>query len=163
MYLLDSNTFIEAKNKHYNMMFCPAYWDWIDSRHAAGVVNSISMVYDELIDYGDELSEWARARKSLFLAVEDEQTQMAYIEVVQYVNDLPNAREIEKAKFLSKADPWLIAKAITRGSVLVTHESLAPDNTTKVKIPNVCANFGVEYLNTYSLLTALQASFVLGP
>lgn len=30
MYLLDANTYIQAKNLHYQMSFCPAYWDWLD-------------------------------------------------------------------------------------------------------------------------------------
>jgi hypothetical protein len=29
-YLLDTNVFIEAKNRHYGFDFCPAYWDWLD-------------------------------------------------------------------------------------------------------------------------------------
>jgi hypothetical protein len=29
-YLLDTNVFIEAKNRHYGFDFCPAFWDWID-------------------------------------------------------------------------------------------------------------------------------------
>jgi hypothetical protein len=163
MYLLDSNTFIEAKNKHYNMSFCPAYWDWMDNKHAAGMVSSISLVYDELVDFGDALSEWARARKDFFISVEDEETQTAFMAVARFVQQLPNAKDTEKTKFLSKADPWLIAKAMTRRSVLVTHESLAPENTTKVKIPNVCAHFGVEYMDTYELLQRLEASFVFAP
>ena len=29
MYLLDANSYIQAKNLHYQMSFCPAYWDWL--------------------------------------------------------------------------------------------------------------------------------------
>jgi hypothetical protein len=28
-YLLDANVFIQAKNLHYGMDFCPAFWDWL--------------------------------------------------------------------------------------------------------------------------------------
>jgi len=34
-YLLDTNVFIEAKNRYYGFGFCPAFWDWIDGAHAA--------------------------------------------------------------------------------------------------------------------------------
>ena len=27
-YLLDANVFIQAKNLHYGLDFCPAFWDW---------------------------------------------------------------------------------------------------------------------------------------
>jgi len=28
-YLLDSNVFIEAKNKYYRFSLCPGFWDWL--------------------------------------------------------------------------------------------------------------------------------------
>ena len=28
-YLLDANIFIQAKNLHYGMDFCPAFWDFL--------------------------------------------------------------------------------------------------------------------------------------
>lgn len=32
-YLLDANVFIQAKNLHYGLDFCPAFWQWlIDSQ-----------------------------------------------------------------------------------------------------------------------------------
>ena len=29
IYLLDSNTLIEAKNRYYGMTICPGYWSWV--------------------------------------------------------------------------------------------------------------------------------------
>ena len=40
-YLLDSNTFIVAKNTYYSMDFCPGYWEWIIRENGAGNVFSI--------------------------------------------------------------------------------------------------------------------------
>ena len=28
-YLLDANVFIQAKNIHYGLDFCPAFWGWL--------------------------------------------------------------------------------------------------------------------------------------
>lgn len=28
-YLLDANVFMSAKNLHYGLDFCPAFWDWL--------------------------------------------------------------------------------------------------------------------------------------
>ena len=36
-YLLDANVFISAKNLHYGLDFCPAFWDWIIANNASGV------------------------------------------------------------------------------------------------------------------------------
>jgi hypothetical protein len=30
-YLLDADVFIRAKNLHYGLDFCPAFWDWLMS------------------------------------------------------------------------------------------------------------------------------------
>ena len=35
-YLLDSNVFIPAKNLHYGLDFCPAFWDWLIARVEPG-------------------------------------------------------------------------------------------------------------------------------
>lgn len=35
-YLLDANTFIQAKNLQYGFDFCPAYWDWLAQNNTAG-------------------------------------------------------------------------------------------------------------------------------
>ncbi len=37
-----------AKNLHYGLDFCPAFWDWLIARNAAGTVFSIEKVGDEL-------------------------------------------------------------------------------------------------------------------
>lgn len=86
---------------------------------------------------------------------------MAYVDIAQFVADLAIAKETEKARFLSGADPWLIAKAVVTGSTIVTHELAVPANSTKVKIPNICNKFGVSFIDTYDLLETLKASFVL--
>lgn len=64
--------------------------------------------------------------------------------------------------FLAKADPWIIAKANAIGASVVTHETAAPANTRKVKVPNICQQFEVPFLNTFRFLRELEARFVLG-
>ncbi len=40
-------------------------------------------------------------------------------------------------------------------------EKLVPPNSKKVKIPNICRAFEVEWLDTYQLLSELGARFTL--
>jgi hypothetical protein len=47
-YLLDANVFIQAKNLHYGLDFCPAFWDWLIDNGAGGRVFSIDKVADEI-------------------------------------------------------------------------------------------------------------------
>lgn len=161
-HLLDSNTLIEAKNRYYNMNFCPAYWQWIRIQNQLLEVASISFVADELKRGNDELAQWAKDNANLFLDVSDDSTQAAFIEIAQAVSEqAPAMKDGAFDEFMSGADPWLIAKAMTSGAVVVTHESYNPEARRKFLIPNICELFGVQWMNTFELLQKLDAKFVL--
>lgn len=162
MYLLDANSYIQAKNLHYQMSFCPAYWDWLDQQYEASALASIRTVYDELSEGDDELSEWVKERKAQFLPVSGDEIQEQFAEVAQHVVDLEGKKPEFVAEFLSKADPWLIAAAASLdGGTVVTHETPVPADSTKVKIPNICSAFEVPCITTFELLNRLEARFVL--
>jgi hypothetical protein len=59
---------LNAKRDYYGFEFCPGFWDWLDIAWADGRVASVGAVYDELVDYGDQLSDWARDHRSFFLS-----------------------------------------------------------------------------------------------
>ena len=163
MYLLDANVLIQAKNLHYSMDFCPAFWDFIDRKAPSSTIASISFVYDELVAGSDELAVWVKERKDdiSFLDLSDRETQLKYIEIVNYVNS-NGFGQAHIDRFLDGADPWLIAKASVMGATLVTHEVLAVGTgIKKVKIPNICKAFGVEYINPFEMISNLGANFVL--
>lgn len=160
-YLLDSSTYLEAKIRYYQMDFCPAYWEWLDHQFNSGNLGSISMVYDELKGFDDGLSDWVKKRKHQFFDVYDDKTQEQYSEIVNYIMTLKNMNQGDVQKFLAKADPWLIAKAKVLNAVVVTQEVAVEQNSKKVKIPNICLKFGVEYINTFQLLQQLNACFVM--
>src|SRR6516162_5390261 len=61
-YLLDSNVFIEAKNKYYQFSLCPGFWDWLIRENANGKIFSHDSVLSELARFGDDLSQWAGSR-----------------------------------------------------------------------------------------------------
>lgn len=56
-YVLDSNVFIEAKNRYYAFDICPGFWDWLHAAHESGQVFSIEAVKQELTSRDDELTE----------------------------------------------------------------------------------------------------------
>lgn len=161
MYLLDANTYIQAKNFYYHMDFCPAYWDWLDQQYEVGIIGSIKSVYDELANNGDELSLWVESRANHFQPVSDQDTQQNMAIVSQYVANLRNKTPENISSFLGGADPWLIAKAIGTRFTIVTHELLVPENSKKIKIPNICQHFNIRYISTYDLLKNLNARFIL--
>lgn len=159
-YLLDANTYIQAKNQYYGIDICPAYWDWLDLQFEQGMIASVDMIGRELKDGDDELAEWAKARPDHFIKNDDAETQKVFAQVVQSVmagDYNPGNRD----NFLAKADPWVIAKAKSIGATVVTNEAFVDTNARKVKVPNICKQFDVPCLNTFQFLRELKAKFVL--
>jgi hypothetical protein len=92
LYLLDSNIFIQAKNLHYGMDFCPAFWDWLIDQNARGRVHSIEKVADELAAGSDELSTWAHSRCEPFFLSPDESMLEALPTITAWVKSQPQYR-----------------------------------------------------------------------
>lgn len=160
-YLLDTNVFISAKNLHYGFDFCPAFWDWLELANAAGKVQSIEAVYNELTAGGDDLSTWAKDHKSFF--VPTTQDELASIGAVnRWANNSPDYAAAAKDEFAAVADSFLIGHAVAGGHTVVTHEVIR-DTRRKIQIPNAAIANGVPYVNPFQMLRAEGARFVLGP
>lgn len=158
-YLFDANVFIEAKNRYYAFDICPGFWAWMD-HVAKSDAGSIVPICDELRKGSDDLAKWANARRTMpwFLKIDDSDTQKALQSIAAHVNGAQYKAEA-KAKFLSGADPWLIAKAQVIGAKVVTHELSSPNSLKRVPIPDVCKHFGVECVPPYDALRSMSASF----
>lgn len=159
-YLLDANVFIQAKNLQYGFDFCPAFWDWLDRAHGAGRVYSIRQVGDELTAGEDQLATWSEAKGDPFFLPTDAQVLKAAPEISNWVTQ----QGFEPAAvntFLQVADYWLIARALSGGHTVVTHE-VASSTIKRVKIPNVCVGLGITFVSPYQMLRTEKARFVLG-
>jgi len=162
IYLLDANTFIQAHRTYYHMQICPGYWDWLELQFSQGNIISIDYIQQELIDGNDELAGWAKDRSGLFTEISDNRTQECFGEVASHVMTLDHMRPGTREEFLDCADPWLVAKAKTLPDcTVVTHETFDPNIRKKIKLPNICHDFQVPYINTFELLNELKAVFVL--
>lgn len=158
-YCLDANTFIEAKNGPYGMDIVPAFWSWLDQQFDAGVLYSSMLVCDELTDGNDDLAEWAKLRKDSGIFVPpNDVVQVVFRQIADHVN--ANFPQPQAQAFLEGADPWVIAEAKVGNAIVVTHEILVPPNSSKVKIPNICQHFHVEYRKVYTMLRELNARFI---
>ena len=157
-YCLDSDVFIQAKNGPYGMDIVPSFWTLLDDRAQSGEICCSLLVHDELVAGNDELALWARQRRNtaIFLAP-TLQIQTTFSAIAQYVQQSYLAHQA--SSFLSGADPWVIAQAKELGQIVVTHENLVNSSSTKPKIPNVCREFGVAWVNTYQMLRDFGARF----
>lgn len=161
LYLLDANVFIQAKNLHYGLDFCPAFWEWLIAQNAAGKVASIEKIADELYSGEDELAQWAEDQgKDFFLPADD-----AVLPALNTVSAWASSQDYEPSAistFLQVADYWLIAHALAHGCVVVTHE-VPSDSTRKIKIPNACIGLKLQCVSPYEMLRRERARFILGP
>lgn len=160
-YLLDSNTFIQAKNTYYSMSICPGYWEWILMKQDNKELCSIDFVMKELIRGNDNLAQWAKDNGQLFIPSNDKKTQINFRNVADHARTIGEFEKTERDKFMKGADPWLIAKAITIGATIVTHEKLDVRNKKKISIPLICREFDVGCINTFDLLSRLKAKFIM--
>ncbi len=159
-YLLDANVFIQAKNLHYGLDFCPAFWDWLVEQNISGQVFSIDKVADEIEAGSDELTDWARNNGQGLFRATDTQVAAQFSRVSQWVAT-QHYEAAAISTFMQVADYYLIAHALAAAHVVVTHE--LPSNSPKrIKIPNVCSGLNVRFMTPYEMLRRERAKFVLG-
>lgn len=156
-YLMDANIFIEAKNSYYAFDLCPGFWDWL--RHCDDV-KSVSMVKTELLKGNDELTEWVKDRLNDDFFIEEEvEIQNNYRAVANYVFNLPDFKIAEKQHFLDGADGWLIAAAILRHDVIITHELNDKKCKHKILLPVIAEHFAVPCKKIFDVLRTLRVEF----
>jgi Domain of unknown function (DUF4411) len=159
-YLLDANVFIQAKNLHYGLDFCPAFWDWLVASNVARSIFSIEKVGDEVDAVADELSTWAEQRGPGFFLKPDP----AMLPALTSVSAWATGQRYDAAAvstFLQVADYYLVAHALAHGHTVVTHE-IASTSTKRIKIPDACIGLGVKCVTPFEMLRHERARFVLG-
>lgn len=159
-YLLDANVFIMAKNLHYGLDFCPAFWTWLVDQYQAQRVFSIERVEDEVQAVADELSLWAGHRGQEFFLRPDASAFPALAAVSAWVSE-QDYDPAAVSTFLQVADYYLVAQAQAGGYTVVTHEVPAASRR-KIRIPDVCLGLGIKFTTPFEMLRRERARFVLG-
>ena len=159
-YLLDADVFIRAKNLHYGMDFCPAFWDWLIDQHGGGNVFSVEKVGDEVQAGNDDLAQWAEARGQAFFLRPD----AAVFPALAQVSGWATGQRYEPAAvstFQQVADYYLVAQALAGGHTVISHE-IPSASTRRIKIPDACIGLGIKCMSPYEILRRERARFVLG-
>ena len=159
-YLLDANVFIQAKNLHYGLDFCPAFWEWLIESNRVGQVRSIERVGDEVEAGSDDLALWAAARGPDFFLKPDAAILPALTAVSTWATN-QNYDPAAVNTFFLIADYYLVAHALAHGDTVVTHE-IASNSTRKIKIPDACIGLGIRCITPFEMLRNERARFVLG-
>ncbi len=158
-YILDANVFISAKNLHYGIDFCPAFWEWLIHAGQRDVAFSIDKVADEIGAQHDELTEWA-ANDGVGLFRRSHGALSPHLARVSEWCMQQQFTPAAQTTFFQAADYYLLAHALAGGHVIVTHET-ASTSQHRIKIPNVCLGLGVQFTSPFQMLRRENALFVL--
>lgn len=159
MYLIDTNILITAKNLYYPFDFCSGFWDFTKNKLLSNDISIIHSVRDEISAHDDEIKGWV---SSFGINVLDDTTPDIQAKLSTIVGDIMNGRispsfsQQEKVRFMSGADPLLIATAWHLGYTIVTNEKAVPPNSSKIKIPNICNHYDVSCITPFEMLRMLK-------
>ena len=157
IYCIDANVLIQAWQKYYSPKFCPDYWHLLNDLGAAGRIFVPQLVYDEIVRTEDELSVWLKASNIPIRKISE---QVALCLKRIYAKDPKHQFLVDNTKQRSLADPWIIAHAINENACVVTkEEKVTALNSTKIKIPNVCDNMKVRWINDFQFIEEVNIRF----
>ncbi len=155
-YCLDANVLIQAWQKYYSPEICPDYWVVLNQLGLDEKIFICQEVFDEIVRTEDDLSTWLKASD-----IPVKKTSETVIGKLKEIYHTPvHLKLVDNTKNRSLADPWVIAHAMDNNSVVVTkEEKVTQSNSTKVKIPNVCDNMNVRWINDFEFVRELCFSF----
>ena len=161
--VLDSNAFIEPKNRFYAFDICPGYWEFVIDDFESCNAMSVTHVRNEILGGSDALSTWMKDeldKKYFFDCASDAKTVTEYQTVSSYVQAYYSKPNVVQ-DFLkpTSADPWLVAYSPAHGGTIVTQEAHKSRNK-KVSLSDVCDHFRLHHINVFEFLRAEKAKFI---
>lgn len=157
IYCLDANVLIQAWQKYYSPRFCPDYWKVFIELGSRKMIFIPEMVIDEILRTEDDLSTWLKSSKIPIRKIDEPVTQC----LKEIYSKDPNHKSlVDNTRLRSLADPWIIAHAINEKATFVTkEEKLIAINSNRIKIPNVCENMGVPWINDFDFIKEVDIRF----
>ena len=157
LYLLDANVLISAQELHYPLGRIPQFWDWVLAKADAGLIKMPAEIFAEIAISKGELKDWLTApenAKKLKLPGQVDGSILQKVITEGYAPDLTDS-ELEQVG----QDPFLVAYAIPLGTsvTVVTREVSSPKKQRhNRKVPDVCKQFGVRWINDFKLFEELD-------
>ena len=156
-YCLDANVLIEAWQKYYSPKLCPDYWDVLIGLGKQGSIFLPEVVFEEITRTDDDLSKWLK-RSNIPIYKVTEPVTICLQKI--YAQNPMHKNLVDNIKTRSLADPWVIAHAMNEKATVVTkEEKVIAINSSRIKIPNVCDNMGVRWINDFEFIQELGIRF----
>ncbi|MEP7317579.1 MAG: DUF4411 family protein [Panacibacter sp.] len=154
---MDANVLIQAWQKYYSPKFCSDYWSLLNDFGANKVIFLPQNVFEEITRTEDDLAAWLRNSK---IPIKEIDGDVANCLKNIYATNPIHQYLVDNTKQRSLADPWVIAHALKENACVVTkEEKVSAPNTTRIKIPNVCDNMGIRWINDFQFVEELNIQF----
>jgi len=161
-FLVDANFFIQAHRAIYPLDVATSFWLKVKQLADNGNIISIDKVRNEIYQNEDELKTWCQLNLPNNFFKNTDIVIIEYGQLAIWANSRSNHYKREAIdEFLDAniADAWLIAFAKNHNISLVTYEKSEPNSKKKIKIPDVCIEFNVDYSNTIEMFRSLGEKF----
>ncbi|MBN2571252.1 MAG: DUF4411 family protein [Ignavibacteriales bacterium] len=166
IFILDSNFFIQAHRINYPIDVALGFWNLVKSISIEGKIISIDKVKNEIYKNDDELKKWTENNlpSDFFKNTNQEIVLENYKKVILWADskkDFYLQKAVNDFFESENADPWLVAFALSlsENCSIVTHEISEPNRKSKIKIPEVCNAFNVNYVNTIQMFRTINVTF----
>lgn len=144
IYSLDTSAILDGWVRYYPPDVFPGLWEKIDLLITQKTLIATEEVLVEFEKKEDAAHDWFNQRKQMFIPL-DERVQEAVAEIlVKY------ERLVDTSKGRSMCDPFVIALAQIENCTVVTAEKRT-GNLNKPRIPDVCAELGIETISLVEL------------
>lgn len=161
-FIVDTNFFIQAHRAVYPLDVVPSFWNKVKELAENGNIISIDKVRNEIYHNEDDLKDWCQANLPDQFFHDSSIALNEYGAIATWAYSMSHHyKPSALAEFLdaNEADAWLIAFALNDERPLITHEKSDPNSKKKIKIPDVCIQFGVRYYSTIEMFRQLRESF----
>lgn len=143
-YCIDTSALIQPLEKRYPVDVFPTLWERVDELISEGRFVAPDIVLDELGRVSDNASAWGKARRGIFVEMDDRLLREGQAIIRRF------PRIVERRKRRSQADPFVVGLAKLDRLVCVTEEEQG--SATNVRIPFVCGELSVSCIDFLEMM-----------
>ncbi len=160
VYIIDTSSLTQAHRVYYPFDIAPSFWEFMKQQFNNGSFIYTNKVAFEIKRGNDALADWTQTQLSSGIEFDchtDTSIMGHYGSIMSWGNSNSQYNSTAKRDFsqFDNADPFAVATAIEKSAIVVSQEISAPTSQKNIKLPDVCAQFGVDHIDTFKLLRTL--------
>ncbi len=166
LYILDANILIHPNRITHPFDIHPTFWGKMSEILNRNDVISIDKVKAEIYDHKDALTEWCKSNTNSSFWASTNHSILEYAEIQNWAQSKDyNDRALADFANSKNADSFLVAFALNtkkedkKDVTIVTLEVSNPDSKKNVKLPDVCIEFEIRYININDFFREINVQF----